>query len=105
MTDPIVVVATFRPKPESVADLTAAVQEYVPVAQQDEGNLRYALHEAGEGVLVLIEQWSGQQALEQHGAAPEFTAFTQRVQPLLASPLEVRVLRPVPLGDDAKGAL
>lgn len=105
MTESLVVVATFRPKPDSVADLTAAVQEYVPIAQQDDGNLHYALHEAGEGVLVLIEQWRDQAAFEQHGANEGFTAFSARVQPLMDGPIEARVLRPVPLGDDAKGAL
>lgn len=105
MTEPIVVVATLRPKPDSAAELERLVADYVPTGQQDDGNLRYALHEAGEGVLVVIEQWASQAALEAHGANPAFTTFSTAARDLLASPLEVRVLRPKPLGDAAKGAL
>jgi quinol monooxygenase YgiN len=105
MSESLVVIATFRPKPDSADDLLAVVRDYVPAAQQDDGNLQYALHEAGEGVLVLIEHWSDQQTFEGHGATPGFTAFSEALQPFLAGPLEVRVLRPVPIGDPAKGAL
>jgi quinol monooxygenase YgiN len=105
MTDPIVVVATLRPKPDSAAELERLVTGYVPTGQRDDGNLRYALHEAGEGVLVVIEQWASQAALEAHGANAAFTAFSTAAAELLASPLEVRVLRPKPIGDAAKGAL
>lgn len=105
MTDPIVVIATLRPKPDSAAALLQLVEEYVPTGQQDEGNLRYALHEAGDGVLVVVEQWSSQDTLEAHGANPAFTEFSTAAKDLLASPLEVRVLRPRPLGDEHKGAL
>ncbi|MFZ7088415.1 putative quinol monooxygenase [Curtobacterium sp. RRHDQ10] len=105
MTDPIVVVATLRPEPESAQELERLVEEYVPHGQEDEGNLRYALHEAGQGVLVIIEQWASQDALEAHGANPAFTAFSTAAAELLASPIEVRVLRPRPVGDGAKGAL
>jgi quinol monooxygenase YgiN len=105
MTEPIVVVATLRPKSDSSAELERLVADYVPTGQQDDGNLRYALHEAGDGVLVVIEQWASQAALEAHGANPAFTAFSTAASELLASPLEVRVLRPKPLGEAAKGAL
>ncbi|KQO63137.1 putative quinol monooxygenase [Curtobacterium sp. Leaf261] len=105
MTELIVVVATLRPKQGSAEALSALVEQYVPVGQQDEGNLRYALHEAGEGILVMLEQWRDQQALEAHGANPAFTEFSTAAKDLLDGPLEVKVLRPRPLGDTAKGAL
>jgi quinol monooxygenase YgiN len=105
MTESIVVVATLRPKQGSAEALSALLEQYVPVGQQDDGNLRYALHEAGEDVVVILEQWRDQQALEAHGANPAFTEFAESAKELLDGPMEVKVLRPKPLGDAAKGAL
>ncbi len=101
----VVVVATITPQPEHAQAVREAVLAAVPQVHAEEGCERYALHEARDGSLVMIEQWAGPEALAAHGKGEPFTALSRQLEGKLAGTPELQVLSPVPTGDDAKGVL
>jgi quinol monooxygenase YgiN len=101
----VVVVATITPQPEHAQAVRDAVLAAVPQVHTEEGCERYALHEARDGSLVMIEQWAGPEALAAHGKGEPFTELSQQLEGKLAGAPQLRVLTAVPTGDQAKGAL
>jgi quinol monooxygenase YgiN len=101
----VVVVATITPQPEHAQAVRDAVLAAVPQVHAEEGCERYALHEARDGSLVMIEQWAGPEALAAHGEGEPFTELSQQLEGKLAGAPQLQVLTAVPTGDQAKGAL
>jgi quinol monooxygenase YgiN len=101
----IVVVATLTPKPDAVDAVREALLAAVPKVHAEPGCERYALHEARDGSLVMIEQWAGPEALAAHGKGEPFTELSQQLEGKLAGAPQLQVLTAVPTGDQAKGAL
>ena len=84
-----VVVATITPQPEHAQAVREAVLAAVPQVHAEEGCERYALHEARDGSLVMIEQWAGPEALAAHGEGEPFTELSRRLEgKLAAGPLQ-----------------
>lgn len=101
----VVAVATLSPVPgkteELVCALTALVEQ---VSASEEGCLLYPLHRHQDGQrLVMVEKYTGAEAVQAHRASDHFRAAGAAMSGLLASPPEVLRLEPVPLGDPAKG--
>ncbi|MDN5751634.1 MAG: antibiotic biosynthesis monooxygenase, partial [Pseudonocardia sp.] len=67
----------------------------------------YALHRSGRGKegLVVVEKWSSVNALGAHGAGAAFATPSATVKDLLAEPLGVTVMAPLPAGDEKLGRL
>ena len=101
----VVVVATITPRSEHAEAVREAVLAAVSQVHAEEGCERYALHEARDGALVMIEQWASPEALAAHGKGEPFTELSRQMEGKLAGAPELQVLRPVPTGDDAKGVL
>jgi quinol monooxygenase YgiN len=101
----VVVVATITPQPEHAQAVRDAVLAAVPQVHAEEGCERYALHEARDGSLVMIEQWAGPEALAAHGEGEPFTELSEQLEGKLAGAPQLQVLTAVPTGDQAKGAL
>ena len=101
----VVVVATITPQQEHTQTVREAVLAAVPQVHAEEGCERYALHEARDGSLVVIEQWASPEALAAHGRGEPFTELSRQLEGKLAGAPEVQVLNPVPAGDDARGVL
>lgn len=101
----VVVVATITPQPEHAEAVRTAVLAAVPRVHAEEGCERYALHEARDGALVMIEQWASPEQLAAHGQGEAFTELSQQMAGKLVRAPEIQMLRPVPAGDDGKGAL
>ena len=101
----VVVVATITPQSEHADAVREAVLAAVPQVHAEEGCERYALHEARDGSLVMIEQWASPEALAAHGKGEPFTELSRQLEGKLAGAPELQVLSPVPTGDDAKGVL
>lgn len=74
---------------------------------QDEGCELYAAHRTvrGREGFTVIEKWSSAQALSAHGAGEAFAGLSAALDGLLAEPLAVTVLAPLPAGDDQRGRL
>ena len=101
----VVVVAAITPQPEHAQAVRDAVLAAVPQVRAEEGCERYALREARDGSLVIIEQWAGPEALAAHGKGEPFTELSQQLEGKLAGAPQLQVLTAVPTGDQAKGAL
>ena len=101
----VVVVATMAPQSEHADAVREAVLAAVPQVHAEEGCERYALHEARDGSLVMIEQWASPRTLAAHGEGEPFTELSRQLEGKLAGTPELQVLSPVPTGDDAKGVL
>jgi quinol monooxygenase YgiN len=101
MTDSVVIVATFFPKPglhDSVHAVIAAAQTNVI---QEDGCLLYALHESDDR-FVLIEKWASLEAIKTHAEGENLAKLVKDVEPFLAAELEIVQLTPV--GHDAHPA-
>ena len=103
----IVAIATLTPLPGKVEELVAAMTDLVEkVHANEEGCLLYALHRHPDGQrLVMVEKYTGPDAVKAHRASEHFKAAGAALAGLLAGPPEVLALEPVPLGDPAKGAV
>ena len=103
----VVAVATVVPAPGKEAELEEALRVAVLGAQREPGCRRYALHRAIRGVegFVIIEHWESANSLAEHGRAEAFTALAARFEDLLAEPMHVVLLAPMPEGDPHLGRL
>lgn len=108
MAEPVIVVATVVPDPGRDEEVEAVLRTAVTAthAQDDECEL-YALHRSVRGPegFVVIEKWSSTEALGAHGAGAAFAALSAELTGLLAEPLGVTVLQPLPAGDEELGRL
>ncbi len=107
-SQPVVVVAVFVPKPGKNEEVEAAVHEAVSATHaNDRGCELYAAHRSvrGREGIVIIEKWASTEDLQTHGGGEAFAALSAAVGDLLAEPLDVNVLHPLPAGDPNLGAL
>lgn len=101
---PVVVVASFSAKPESVDIVRAACEAAVAEVHGEPGCQLYSLHRTGD-TFVFIEQWADSEALRVHSTAPGVGALFAAIGDHLAGAPEIRMLEPLPAGDPAKGRL
>lgn len=103
----VIAVATFVPRPGQEKSLETALRTAVQKVHEEPGCLRYALHSISRGGtgMVIIEHWESADALATHGRAEAFAKLASRFDELLAKPLEVVLLAPLPEGDGALGKL
>lgn len=81
MNNVLVVVATLVAKPGHEATLRTALEQVVPPSRAEAGCARYELHSDHEhaGRFVVLEQWSGAEALRLHEATPHFQALVKAI--------------------------
>lgn len=91
---PLYLVATLQAVKGAQTQLLNALQTLVPRSKQEPGCIRYDLHvdRADSTVLIVYEIWRDQTALDEHAASGHFQQFLTTAEPLLAAPLNVRVL-------------
>lgn len=104
-SDPVVVTAHFRPKPEHRAAVVDALRVAIPRVHNEPGCELYAITDAPDGSIVMIEKWSTVGELDAHGSSPAVVDLVAALDGLLEAPVEVTRLVPVPIGDPAKGEL
>ncbi|MEN2747297.1 putative quinol monooxygenase [Sphingomonas sp. T9W2] len=96
MTDRIVhVVARLVPRPGKAEELATALLDMLDEVRAEPGCLLYDAHESRDmpGVIVMVESWTDQAALDAHGHAPALTRLATRFDALLAEPPSVERLR------------
>jgi len=101
---PVVIIATFAVKPESVEAVRDICTKAVPQVHDEPGCQLYSLHET-DGAFVFVEQWADEEALKAHSAAPSVAGLFGSLSEHLAGPPDIKMLQPVPAGDVAKGLL
>ena len=104
-SDPFVVTAIFRPTNGARDAVLAALEPAIAAVHEEPGCLLYAIHEAPDGSIVMIEKWETAALLDAHGKAAAVAALHVALTGYLAVPTEVTRLVPLPRGEESKGAL
>lgn len=106
-TEGVVVVATALAAEGKEAQVEEALRTAVRAVHGEPGCERYALHRDTRtpSKFVMLEKWASGPALGAHGKGAALTELTAALDGLLAEPLDVQVLTPLPDGDRALGAL
>ena len=104
MSDPIVVTAVFWPADGQRAAVVDALHRGIPAVHDEAGCELYAIHDAPDGSIVMIEKWSTEADLDTHSTGAPVVAIRESLQGLLAAPTVVTRLVPLPIGDE-RGAL
>ena len=101
---PVVVVASFTAKPESVDAVRTACINAIEAVHGEPGCDLYSLHQSGD-TFVFIEQWADAEALKVHSTAPAVGALFAEIGDHLTGAPDLKMLEPLPAGDPAKGQL
>ena len=102
---PVVVTAYFYPRSEVRDQVLAALQPAIAAVHEEEGCELYAIHDAPDGSIVMLEKWTSAELLDAHGQGEPVKRLNVALDGLLERPVEVTRLVPVPVGQPAKGAL
>ena len=108
MTDaaqPVIVTAYFFPRPDVRDQVIAALEPAIAGVHAEDGCELYAIHDAPDGTIVMLEKWTSVELLDAHGDGAPVATLTAALDGLLERPVEVTRLVPRPVGDPAKGAL
>jgi quinol monooxygenase YgiN len=102
----IVVIATLFPIPEHRDAVIAALETAEgTVHATEDGALLYALHEAPDGRLVMIEKYTDDAAVAAHQSGAGLAELSAALKGKLSAPVDVQVLIPHPAGSAEKGTL
>jgi quinol monooxygenase YgiN len=102
---PVVVVAVFHPVEGRTDDLIAALRASIPAVHHEHGCRLYAIHNAEDGTITMIEKWDTREALAAHAAGPAVKALDAAVAELIARPTTVTMMTPLPSGTAEQGEL
>jgi quinol monooxygenase YgiN len=87
----VYVMALITGKDDTKDKLEEALRAVVPTVRQEEGCLRYDLHQSAEGkpVFMFYETWQSKEALAAHSKAPHMHQMRDRIKDLLSAPPEI----------------
>ena len=105
MSTPVVVTAYFRPVPGQHDRVVEALRPSIAAVHEEPGCELYAIHDAPDGTIVMIEKWSSVEELDEHGSGEPVRAQTAALKGLLTSPVEVTRRVPLPAGTNEQGQL
>lgn len=105
MTNPIVVTAAFFPAAGQHDAVIEALSPAIAAVHEEPGCLLYAVHDASDGSIVMIEKWESEQLLDAHGGGDAVASLTASLAGKLERPVEVTRLVPVPAGTVEQGQL
>jgi len=102
---PVVVTAVFHPIPGRTTELIDALRATIPAVHEEAGCLLYAIHDAADGTITMIEKWDSAEALDAHAAGAAVKPLRSAVEGLLAQPTVVTTMTPLPAGTAEQGQL
>lgn len=101
----VVVTAIFQPAEGRRDQLVAALQKCIPAVHQEGGCLLYAIHDAADGTITMLEKWDTTEDLDQHSAGPAVETLNAAIEGLVAGPVTVTRMAPIPAGTREQGEL
>jgi len=105
MATPVVVTAYFHPAPGQHDQVVEALRPAIAAVHSESGCELYAIHDAPDGTIVMIEKWTSVGDLDEHGSGGAVRALNASLEGLLASPTGVTRLVPLPAGTEDQGQL
>ena len=104
-TETVVVVAVFTAAPGKLEALRSALVEAIPAVHAEAGCELYAIHDAPDDQIYMIEKWSSADLLDAHGHGPAVARLQELTAGLTAGPVHVLRMTPIPAGSPAQGLL
>ncbi|KQO97638.1 putative quinol monooxygenase [Leifsonia sp. Leaf264] len=101
----VVVTAVFRPRVGQHDNLVAALRASIPAVHAESGCRLYAIHDAEDGTITMLEKWDSRADLDAHTTGPAVVALDAAVGGFLAEPTVVTVMTPLPAGTAEQGEL
>jgi quinol monooxygenase YgiN len=105
MSEEIVAIARFFPRPESYEEILAALERVTVATHAEPGCLLVALHTGDDGDLMQIGKWESLDSWRAHGNAESVHTLDRDIEGLLARDREITWFLPHPVGDPAKSAI
>ncbi|KQM59594.1 putative quinol monooxygenase [Agreia sp. Leaf210] len=105
MSEAVVVTVTFRPVAGAHDDLVKALSAGIAEVHTETGCELYAIHDAPDGTIIMLEKWSSAEDLEAHGAGEIVARMNATLVGLLESAPEITLLSPIPAGSSYQGKL
>lgn len=102
--DTVVVTAVFTPAEGHREQLVAALSGAIPAVHAEEGCLLYAIHDAADGTITMLEKWVSAETLAAHAAGAAVAALDAAIAEHIAFKPIVTTMAPLPVGG-AAGAL
>ncbi|TPI30821.1 antibiotic biosynthesis monooxygenase [Mesorhizobium sp. B3-1-6] len=92
MTVPYTVIGTVIAKPETREELQEILSAFVEPTRAEDGCISYDFHvdPADPCVFMFYENWRSKDDLDRHLAMPHLKPLFDRLDQLLASPVEIR---------------
>ncbi len=104
-SEPIVVTAVFTPLVGRRDELVRRLEPAIAEVHEEEGCILYAIHDAPDGTIVMIEKWASEELLDAHSAGNPVRRLSEAIADVIAAPVAVTRLRPLPAGTPEQGAL
>ena len=101
----IVVTAVFTPIDGAFSKVVDALSPAISEVHQEAGCLLYAIHEAPNGQIVMIEKWESVALLDAHGKGDAVRRLNASLEGLLEKPVGVTRLGAIPAGPESQGEL
>jgi quinol monooxygenase YgiN len=103
----VVVVVRLAAQEDRIGDLRRLMADSAERTHGEPGCLTYALHQANEdpAILVLVERWAGQTALDRHLAQPEMAKLFSDLEDVLVAAPQVTFCHALAIGVQAKATL
>lgn len=100
----VIVTAVFYPAAGQKDQLVQALHATMPAVHEEQGCRLYAIHDADDDTITMIEKWDSAADLQAHSTSPAVEALRAAVAPYVAKPATVTTMTALPVGG-AAGAL
>ncbi|KQX08138.1 MULTISPECIES: putative quinol monooxygenase [unclassified Leifsonia] len=101
----VVVTAVFHPRVGQHDTLVAALRERIPAVHAEKGCRLYAIHDAEDGTVTMLEKWDSRADLDAHATGSAVAALDAAVGGFLARPTPVTLMTPIAAGTADQGEL
>ena len=105
MSAAVVVIAEFTPKAGAFDQLVDVLSDAIADVHGEDGCLLYAIHRHPDGRIIMIEKWTSAELLDVHGSSSAVQRLNAQAGQLLAGPIVVTRLAPIPAGTPTQGLL
>ncbi|MBT2533765.1 antibiotic biosynthesis monooxygenase [Arthrobacter sp. ISL-48] len=101
----VIVTAVFTPMEGAFSKVAAALSPAIAEVHEEPGCQLYAIHEAPNGQIIMIEKWESAELLDAHGEGEAVKRLNASLEGLLQEPVDVTRLSPIPAGTEHQGTL
>lgn len=101
----IVVTAVFTPIEGRKTDLIDALRASIPAVHDERGCEIYALHDADNGSVIMVEKWKSRADLDDHIRGEAGAQLMRRIRELVVHPVTVTKMDSIGAGTSGQGAI